>query len=75
LKVEPIWYGLAPTAEWQAREIEYLADQTIFSLYVGQQRICRLRSALAGEHNVKNVLAALAAVADWGWIGQFWSKG
>ncbi|MCC7353245.1 MAG: UDP-N-acetylmuramate--L-alanine ligase [Anaerolineae bacterium] len=69
LGTEGLWegYGFEPEAEWQATEIMPNArgghDFTVLCRGV---RVAQVNLSLAGKHNILNVLAALAAVAQVG---------
>lgn len=54
------WFGLAPTADVRATDVEATASGTAFTLEVdGMTRRVQLR--ILGEHHVMNALAAIAA--------------
>ena len=58
-------YGLAGDADWHAEEIRpNSAGGSDFLAYHGAESLGLMRTRLAGRHNVLNVLAAMAAVAD-----------
>jgi UDP-N-acetylmuramate--L-alanine ligase len=60
INMTPIWYGLSDGAAWQAKEVEFLPTETSFYLYRNEERLQHVSIPLAGEHNVRNTLAALA---------------
>ncbi len=54
-------FGLEATAKWMARDIEYLPDETRFTVFVGGKEHASFRTPLAGEFNVRNCLGVIAA--------------
>ncbi|HET9315242.1 MAG TPA: Mur ligase family protein, partial [Vicinamibacteria bacterium] len=56
-------FGLAEGALWRAVNVRTTADGSSFQLLRGGEDLGAFVSALAGEHNVRNALAALAACA------------
>ncbi|MGH9746684.1 MAG: UDP-N-acetylmuramoyl-tripeptide--D-alanyl-D-alanine ligase [Candidatus Acidiferrales bacterium] len=59
-------FGLSERAEFRAENIKGLGiDGSEFDFESPRER-ARLRVSLAGEHNVLNALAALAAASEWG---------
>ncbi len=64
-----ISYGVQETAESAtitATHLQYAADKTHFHLNLGQNRSIPIQSALVGEFNVSNMLAAAAAATALG---------
>ena len=59
-------FGLGPTAEYTAREIQRVADDELRFLLVCPEGEASVRLALAGRHNVMNALAAAATAAQAG---------
>jgi UDP-N-acetylmuramate--alanine ligase len=57
-------YGLDERAEFRAREIEFKGEYTSFELHHKGERIARVKSKLLGYHNVRNLLAAIAAAYE-----------
>jgi len=57
-----ISFGLSDGAHLQARDIRYEGDRTLFSLYIGGVFVESLVIPMLGNHNVSNVLAALAVL-------------
>ena len=53
-------YGLDPTFDWSAAEVEGGPEGTRFALRRGRDVIGRFASPLAGRHNLLNTVAALA---------------
>ncbi len=58
-----ISYGLDPSRDFSAGEIEYVPEGTLFTVLRGGTRWFRFRTTLSGEHNVLNALSNIA-VAD-----------
>jgi len=59
-------FGTAPPADFRAENIDSRGiEGTSFDFVAGQERT-RLHLPLAGAHNVRNALAALAAASVWG---------
>ncbi len=56
-------FGLGPANNWRATDVEQASGSQTFELVGPDGPMGRMRLALAGEHNVRNALAALAAVA------------
>jgi UDP-N-acetylmuramate: L-alanyl-gamma-D-glutamyl-meso-diaminopimelate ligase len=52
--------GLAPDADWRASAIKPEGDRIVFDLTVRGERKSPVAVPLWGEHNVRNVLAAMA---------------
>ncbi len=52
-------YGFSPQAHYQAVNVEYDGDQTIFSLKNAENMIGVFRMNLPGKHNVLNAVAAI----------------
>ena len=59
-------YGLSETADWQPREISVGVETTRFTVVHRGQAFARIETALAGEHNVLNILATVAMAARLG---------
>jgi len=59
-------FGLAPGADWLAQEVETGPHGSRFRLFRGGRDVGLFTMPLAGEHNVRNALAALAVAADAG---------
>jgi UDP-N-acetylmuramate: L-alanyl-gamma-D-glutamyl-meso-diaminopimelate ligase len=59
-------FGLAPGADWQAVEVETGPSGSRFRLLRAGRDAGSFTTPLAGEHNVRNALAALAVAADAG---------
>jgi UDP-N-acetylmuramate: L-alanyl-gamma-D-glutamyl-meso-diaminopimelate ligase len=59
-------FGLAAGAHWHAYDIEASASETAFRVRHGGASLGVFRTAMAGTHNVKNALAALAIAAEVG---------
>lgn len=53
-------------AKWTAREIEFLPDETRFAVFCEGQELARIRTPLAGQYNVRNCLAVIAAAESLG---------
>ncbi|HVO10076.1 MAG TPA: UDP-N-acetylmuramate:L-alanyl-gamma-D-glutamyl-meso-diaminopimelate ligase [Vicinamibacteria bacterium] len=56
-------FGLHPEADWRAVDVRTDADGSSFRLLRHGRDEGEMRLALAGEHNVRNALAALAVAA------------
>jgi UDP-N-acetylmuramate: L-alanyl-gamma-D-glutamyl-meso-diaminopimelate ligase len=56
-------FGLHPSADWRAVEVRSDGEGARFRLLRRGQDLGEMRSALAGAHNVRNALAALAVAA------------
>lgn len=54
------WYGLGEDADYRAEDVRYSFEGTEFQLNA-KGNVVRISSALAGRHNVYNVLAAVGA--------------
>lgn len=63
VKQKVILYGMSNGNDWQVKNIEYGPNETIFTVYRGGQESETWTTPLAGEHNIKNAMAALV-VAD-----------
>jgi UDP-N-acetylmuramate: L-alanyl-gamma-D-glutamyl-meso-diaminopimelate ligase len=59
-------FGLGVEADWRADEVAPAPDGWSFRLRRQGRDLGRFRSRLDGEHNVRNVVAALAAAAEVG---------
>jgi UDP-N-acetylmuramate: L-alanyl-gamma-D-glutamyl-meso-diaminopimelate ligase len=59
-------FGLAPGADWRAVDVETGPSGSSFRLLRAGQDAGRFTMPLAGEHNVRNGLAALAVAAEAG---------
>jgi len=55
-----IRYGLLPGADYQAAEIHYYANKTVFNVKAFGFSLGAFETRLPGAHNVKNALAAIA---------------
>ncbi|HKV26735.1 MAG TPA: UDP-N-acetylmuramoyl-tripeptide--D-alanyl-D-alanine ligase [Candidatus Acidoferrales bacterium] len=61
-----IYFGLSEKAEFRAEHIEdHGMEGSVFD-FESPNELGRLRLPLAGQHNVVNALAALAAAGEWG---------
>lgn len=61
-----IYFGLSEQAEFRAENIEDRGvDGSVFD-FESPTELARLRLPLAGQHNVLNALAGLAAASEWG---------
>jgi UDP-N-acetylmuramate: L-alanyl-gamma-D-glutamyl-meso-diaminopimelate ligase len=56
-------FGLTPDSDWRAVDVRLSAEGSRFRLLRGGRDLGELHLAAAGEHNVRNALAALAAAA------------
>lgn len=61
-----VTFGLARGSDIHAKNIQQSIDGTEFDITAGKLGSTRIRTGLIGEHNVRNTLAAVAAVADSG---------
>lgn len=68
-------FGFGGAATWQARDVEYGANETRFSLFKQGDFVARFCSSLLGEHNVRNALAALSACLHLGFRPDLLQKG
>lgn len=67
-------FGLSPEAKWQARDIEFSAEGTKFSVYKTEDQSpktearpwAEFRTKMIGEFNVRNCLAVIIAADAWG---------
>ena len=59
-------FGLAPGADWHAYDLESSPDGMRFRVRHGSSPLGVFRLAMAGTHNVKNALAAMAIAAEAG---------
>lgn len=59
-----ITYGLESDADFYVADIEYQSDYTAFTLFHKGARVARVKSPLQGNHNLKNLLAAIAVAYD-----------
>lgn len=59
-------FGLDDNAKWTARNIEYLPDETRFTVFCADQEYASFRTPLAGAFNVRNCLGVIAAAASLG---------
>ncbi len=59
-------FGLSDAAKWQAREIEFSAAGTQFSVYCGGTEWGRFTTKMIGEFNIRNCLAVIIAADAWG---------
>jgi UDP-N-acetylmuramate: L-alanyl-gamma-D-glutamyl-meso-diaminopimelate ligase len=59
-------FGLTPSADWRATDLEQEGLATSFRLLRCGQDLGRFSLGLGGEHNVRNALAAMAAAASTG---------
>lgn len=53
-------FGLKTTADWTARNFEEKPESTRFDVIYRGQPFARIETVLRGEHNARNILAALA---------------
>lgn len=53
-------YGLTPEMDWHARDIEWRQGMTHFRVAYRGKEVARMRTPLAGRHNVMNALACVA---------------
>jgi UDP-N-acetylmuramoyl-L-alanyl-D-glutamate--2,6-diaminopimelate ligase len=60
---EIITYAIHESAQWNALDIDYRADAIRFTA-IGAGRSIEMASPLAGEFNISNCLAAIAATVD-----------
>ncbi|MGH9710311.1 MAG: UDP-N-acetylmuramoyl-tripeptide--D-alanyl-D-alanine ligase, partial [Candidatus Acidiferrales bacterium] len=61
-----IYFGLSEKAEFRAEHIEDRGMEGSVFDFESPDELGRLRLPLAGQHNVLNALAALAAASEWG---------
>ncbi len=54
-------FGLSPAADVRADQVEYAAQETLFTLVLADGGRARVRLPWPGEHNLRNALAAAAA--------------
>lgn len=54
-------YGLEATADWQAVNIRYDSQKTLFALQHSGAIVAQIALAVPGKHNILNALAALIA--------------
>ncbi len=59
-----VTYGLDASAEWSAAIAPSEDGMTTFEMFAGGSACGRFSSPLAGEHNVRNALAAIAMAAE-----------
>jgi len=59
-------FGLAAGADWHAYDIESSPSETALRVRHGGASLGVFRTAMAGQHNVKNALAAMAIAAEVG---------
>lgn len=59
-------FGLDPKADWQAASVTEGPTGVTFDALFRRKPVCSVRCAVNGEHNVKNLLAAIAAAH---WLG------
>ena len=59
-------FGLSGRADWLAYDVEPSADGTAFRVQHRGAALGVFRTAMAGEHNVKNALAAMAIATEAG---------
>lgn len=70
MKIEPritrpkITYGLDKAADFTAENIEFGQDQTKFTLIRRGQRVTDVVTPLPGNHNLRNLLGAIAVAHD-----------
>ncbi|MGA8144490.1 MAG: UDP-N-acetylmuramoyl-tripeptide--D-alanyl-D-alanine ligase [Candidatus Acidiferrales bacterium] len=60
------YFGLSEGAEFRAENIEGRGIEGSVFDFKGPEERARLQLSLAGEHNVLNALASLAAASEWG---------
>lgn len=59
-------FGTSPEAAWQAREIDFSGEKTIFKVFREGQFWGEFETSLIGEFNVRNCLAVIIAAEAWG---------
>lgn len=59
-------FGLDDGAKWTARNIEYLPDETRFTVFCDGREYGSFRTPLAGAFNVRNCLGVIAATESLG---------
>jgi UDP-N-acetylmuramate: L-alanyl-gamma-D-glutamyl-meso-diaminopimelate ligase len=59
-------FGLSETAKWRARNIQFTAAGTRFSVYCDGNEWGRFTTKMIGEFNVRNCLAVIIAANAWG---------
>ena len=59
-------YGLKPTNDLKATSIQCQPTATSFTVVAGDRTLGRVETPLAGEHNIRNTLAALGAGLELG---------
>ena len=59
-------YGLEPEALWRATDLEAGPESTTFTLRNAGEALARIEVPLFGEHNIQNVLGAVAATSSVG---------
>ncbi len=52
--------------DWRAQDIQFTNEGTSFNVVHGGQSLGRLNSGMAGAHNVRNILSALAVAVHYG---------
>lgn len=57
-------FGFSPDADYQATNIRHREGGTNFSVFKRNESIGEIQLDVPGEHNVKNALAAIAAVSE-----------
>jgi len=57
-------FGLTPGADYQAVDIECIEGHSKFTVFGRDEKLGDIRLAVPGKHNVRNALAALAAVME-----------
>jgi UDP-N-acetylmuramate: L-alanyl-gamma-D-glutamyl-meso-diaminopimelate ligase len=59
-------FGLSDAAKWRARDIEFTAEGTRFSVFCDGTEWGRFTTKMIGEFNVRNCLAVIIAADAWG---------
>lgn len=59
-------FGLSDDAKWQARNIDFTAEQTRFTVFRDGAPWAEFETHLIGEFNVRNCLAVIIAADAWG---------
>src|SRR5436190_13276042 len=59
-------FGLSEHAKWQARDIQFSAEGTRFSVYRGGDKWVEFTTGMIGEFNIRNSLAVIIAADAWG---------
>ena len=59
-------FGLSDEAKWQARNIEFTASGTRFSIFREGEKWGEFETNMIGEFNIRNCLAVIIAADAWG---------